>query len=711
MLQTVYIEDIGSMHGTYVEKRKVIPKRREKLFSGDYIKFGAEVTRGPGTCWINDEPAPYCCFQPIRWLPLSAKVDFFDALSESNPLPESFPPLEMCISFDWVENLYVTPPHQSTVINRFRSPLSMPNAPTMSHAEIPRNSFSVPDYDDDEDDEVEITHESIRSRSVEIVDPPPYTISESELSCAGSFTSDDYSSEPPTPSPKICRLVLPKPKRLPEMLEASFAQGVSTSARDRQAALSDAPSAARFFHSEGEQSSVQSQTVGRPKPPSEHEPGPTKTVIVYASENDLYDGDVTESDIQSVGSEDGHSDDLFDDDVESIQQGSRAESPVPSDVDDSDDEPLASNRGTKLGRANHLQELEHWIMDKDEPSCPPPPERQSDMSPEYHHSTSGVVYSSDSIFDQRDILQRDIFQNALTNTNDARAPSPSDAAMAKRPITPLPHQDDSRSPVRALPPFVVPMTSDFSRPDTLPSQCTRPAWSAWPGYPVDMVEYGGRSYSPIFSTRCNYQDGPFGYQPSGNPTNVDDSSDRSEEDISTFQAPVPFKFPEQPVCTPWLPVPPSTTTTALEEGQNVRSSATTSSRATKLSIDDIVEKKSQEASVQDGGQNLKRKADDISTCEYCVEQDLALGDAEVVPELGIQVTVPDQSVTSETVAPPSTAAEIIAQSQIIEAMGQPARKRAKTHVGKYAAAVFAGMVAGGVGTMAALLALPPIQLG
>jgi hypothetical protein len=98
------------MHGTYVEERKLVPRTRESLYSGDYIKFGAEVTRGPGTCWINDEATPYCCAQPIRWLPLPKKGIPFNLFPRSNLLPESFPPLEMCISFDWVDEAYVSPP-------------------------------------------------------------------------------------------------------------------------------------------------------------------------------------------------------------------------------------------------------------------------------------------------------------------------------------------------------------------------------------------------------------------------------------------------------------------------------------------------------------------------------------------------------------------------------------------------------------------------
>ena len=108
------------MHGTYVEERKLEPRTRESLYSGDYIKFGAEVTRGPGTCWINDEPTPHCCAQPIRWLPLPEKGTLFSVFSGSNLLPESFPPLEMCISFNWVDEAYVShPPYCSAGLTPF----------------------------------------------------------------------------------------------------------------------------------------------------------------------------------------------------------------------------------------------------------------------------------------------------------------------------------------------------------------------------------------------------------------------------------------------------------------------------------------------------------------------------------------------------------------------------------------------------------------
>src|ERR1700733_6471067 len=212
------------MHGTYVEERKLVPRTREILYSGDYIKFGAEVTRGPGTCWINDEATPYCCAQPIRWLPLPEKGIPFSLFPQSNLLPESFPPLEMCISFDWVDEGYVSSPSLFSLqcwTNAICSPRSVPGAPTMSNAEISRNSFAVPEYDDEEDDEIEIIHESVRAPRVEVVVPSRrYSVPDSDVSCAGSFTSDDSSSEPPTPSPRASRADIATWKQLSEKINA-----------------------------------------------------------------------------------------------------------------------------------------------------------------------------------------------------------------------------------------------------------------------------------------------------------------------------------------------------------------------------------------------------------------------------------------------------------------------------------------------------------
>ena len=709
MLQTVHIEDIGSMHGTYVEDRKVVAHTRERLFSGDYIKFGAEVTRGPGTCWINDGPAPYCCSQPIRWPPLSAKGDFSHSLSESNPLPESFPPLEMCISFDWVGDRYAEFPFQSTVVNTFYSPRSIPDAPTISHTEISRNSFSVPDYDDDEDDEVEIIHESIRVPRVEVVVPPRvYTVPESDMSCAGSFTSDDSSPEPPTPSPNASRTAVATQKYLSDTIISKTSPAdvimMQTTARDREAALSDAPSAAGFFHSEGEQPSLYNQALGQPKPAVDRESRPTKTDSVFVHEDVFYDDDVTESDIESVDGGNGHSDDLFDDDGESIQEGSHNESPPPSEIDDSDDEPLASNRGTKLDHTDYRQELREHTMDENQRSSPCLVESHSVASPEHRPLLSDFF---DSVFDPRNVVQ-----SAGINTIDARAPSPSDAAMAKTSMGREPPRLEDVRPTGPQPTSVVPMTGDFPRLSTTQSPYPRPTCPAWPGTTSNLYsDYGINAYLPINSSRYTYQDGPFGYRNSGNLMYTDDSSDRGEEEVRAPQ-PITYQPPEQPFSNPWFQSHLSTTAMVPEGDQSAGVPSTTNPRATRLSLDDILEKNTQETSPPSGGQNLKRKADDISTEEDVISQGLALSSAEVITEPGLrcQPTESTQSAVSETIILPSTDAKPVAHAQILEVIEEPARKRAKTGVAKYAAAVFAGVVAGGVGTVAALLALPPIQL-
>src|SRR3984957_5899119 len=122
----------------------------------------------------------------------------------------------------------------------------------MSNAEISRNSFTVPEYDDEEDDEIEIIHESVRVPRVEVVVPSRrYSVPESDVSCAGSFTSDDSSSEPPTPSPRASRADLVTWKQLSEKISVKSpgeVAGNNTTATERLVALSDAPSAAGFFH-------------------------------------------------------------------------------------------------------------------------------------------------------------------------------------------------------------------------------------------------------------------------------------------------------------------------------------------------------------------------------------------------------------------------------------------------------------------------------
>jgi pSer/pThr/pTyr-binding forkhead associated (FHA) protein len=54
--QTITIQDIGSMHGTYLNTAELARKQPTVLRDGDNLVFGAEVRRGP-------ETFPACAFR------------------------------------------------------------------------------------------------------------------------------------------------------------------------------------------------------------------------------------------------------------------------------------------------------------------------------------------------------------------------------------------------------------------------------------------------------------------------------------------------------------------------------------------------------------------------------------------------------------------------------------------------------------------------
>jgi hypothetical protein len=191
--------------------------------------------------------------------------------------------------------------------------------------------------------------------------------------------------------------------------------------------------------------------------------------------------------------------------------------------------------------------------------------------------------------------------------------------------------------------------------------------------------------------------------------NPDNSSNRGEEESTTYQ-PVTFESPDRPLDSAKFSAYPSATAEAPDVTQSPRVLVKTNLRATRLSIDDIVEKNTQETATQSDRQKMKRKVDDISTDEDVLAAALTPNDAQDTPEFGLasQAVESTQPATLLTVTPPNTETELVLPTEKAEALEPPPRKRAKTGVAMYAAAVFAGVVAGGVGTMAALLAMPPI---
>lgn len=177
-LQKIYLEDVGSMHGTYVEGTKLQRRQPKLVPSGTELRFGAEVSRGPGKL-------------RKQW-----RLDLSHLIVLTDP-PETFPALQIDINYDFEDNS-----NENTNLNK-TSPADVimwsscggdvEDAGQRAPSHISRNSFSVPDYDsvsEDYDSEVE---QPLReaTRKVEVVIPSRNAaVPESDFS-NGSVMSDD----------------------------------------------------------------------------------------------------------------------------------------------------------------------------------------------------------------------------------------------------------------------------------------------------------------------------------------------------------------------------------------------------------------------------------------------------------------------------------------------------------------------------------------
>ena len=71
--KTLTIEDVGSMHGTYLDDVKLSKFQPQVVHDGDAIVFGAEVSRGPGKNFNHMFSIfpEYCTKRHLRNLPCS----------------------------------------------------------------------------------------------------------------------------------------------------------------------------------------------------------------------------------------------------------------------------------------------------------------------------------------------------------------------------------------------------------------------------------------------------------------------------------------------------------------------------------------------------------------------------------------------------------------------------------------------------------------
>ena len=674
-------------------------------------------------CLVNDEPAPICCQQSVRWLSLYLRDELRGAFSNLRPLPESFPPLEVRVSFKWLDDLYVKPTvhaYLGGTSDRFSRPSYPTNTPGLSLTDVPPNSFSVPeddddDNDDDDDDDVEIIYESVRAPKVEVVIPPrKFTVPESDISCAGSFDSDDTHSEASTPKTTAVQLDTSSHTPVAPTLVLT-----TTQAENKGWALLGPPqmtyggdpileaqSATEVFQSAGEEiieiqevkgstkahAVLESNLTGPPR-----EPG-TKSVV---ADEQTFDEDVTESEVGS--SDDGSRDPLVDD-SEDVSDGFEQSNPQDSLYEDSDEDLLDGNRGNKLpGGTTNLKPVytdnscpasrsnEHVVLPRETASGDGL--GVSEFLPKIHRLPRTPVYQPQCVFNE---------------TTGARAPSPSDAAMAKASenisfMTGGGSAGAAQPPVAFTPPSIVQMTSDFQAP----RNSTWPYSSSW--YGDNSCQYP--EYYPAYDP-CH-----LSYQPAGPFQRESIFGGQGGTVNSPFSAPSfanidPPSVPETSYRNSGRLHP------ARLQHQSPPESLTTFT--TKVSINDIVDKAAQDQHHPLVVQNLKRKADNISGGEERTNEDESEGlgktDSASYPDAQLQdhfqefqpAEFQSTTITNPPAEPPAR------EVQITQEIEQRPAKRMKTtksigrgRTAKYAAAVLAGAVIGGVGTIAALVALPP----
>ena len=184
--QTLLLKDCSSMHGTYVND-KAVPLRGQTLQPEDLVRFGTEVSRGPG----KSSPSVLV----IRNRCAIASRQMTDILS-----PDSYSPLKVMVTFSWVDDSYVPFSCWDSMGTDLASPTSFARAYGLSSYRPPpyptflsRNSFSVPEIpDQDNDSDIEIVEESMRVIPAKLIIIDGATrmrlsVPGSDVSCAGSF--------------------------------------------------------------------------------------------------------------------------------------------------------------------------------------------------------------------------------------------------------------------------------------------------------------------------------------------------------------------------------------------------------------------------------------------------------------------------------------------------------------------------------------------
>ncbi|KAF7508538.1 hypothetical protein GJ744_009087 [Endocarpon pusillum] len=705
----VYIEDVGSMHGTYVEDQRVVARERHRLYDEDLVKFGNVVTRGP----------------------------------------ESFPPLHVVVRYSWVADSFGQPQA----------------APGTSQVELPPNTFQLPDYDDEEDGEdadISFVQETVLKPKLELVvptqiidladSPIDHSCIEEEMSKdTGRLT--DYSPTSPLPplpeglSKETGRLTYDSPTSplppLPSSATSPLPRSMGSKADPTSPAVQMSPAAAgpsglseaerqadkwainlnkhntssfRSSMSSDQQSPTNNSSPATSSlskesnycPNAKHNGYGNSHVATQPTDLDkgttLVDEDLTQSESDS---DDPNSPALMVDDSED-EQGHDVLTDFGSD---SDEEALliADHHGTKTTRAE--EDSTDSESSRSDFSDDIGMERDEDIFDHFPNKTFGTKESmpKDTCGDyettttQPEAIPYNMRPGNFTmqatrlglpaNTLN-RAPSPSDAAMAKSCEFPTHNSGvpGGQYPYSNSQQWSTPMASAYS--------------SAWP------CTFDGRSHAPYDERFGEFS---YSYSASCAPGQVPSDPLRAyQSQLSMLDA---QGFPgtkqiNRPSCTlpqpPWQPPPVFKPNSSINAPTAVANLPENASKPTaKVSIDSIVERVADEPMPQNDNK-LKRKADDMTS--------------DSVPE-STSMT-PNHVAQIEAAEPPAcrSQSKIASMTQVKALQAVPfvtgneeerPAKRARTgnETGRtsfatLAATALAGAVVGGVGVVAALVSLP-----
>lgn len=142
-MNAVFIEDAGSMHGTFVNEHKVGPREKEMLANGDQLRFGADVSRGPGMSNKAFIPCP-----------------------NANETTDVFPPVRARLTYEWIKD-WVN-------VDDIASVFEVSDGEG-SDIELIEESYKRPDGGD---------HTTPYGSRI-------FSVPDSDISAAGSFVSDD----------------------------------------------------------------------------------------------------------------------------------------------------------------------------------------------------------------------------------------------------------------------------------------------------------------------------------------------------------------------------------------------------------------------------------------------------------------------------------------------------------------------------------------